>query len=111
MWRLLSVDHFEADQAHRLRSWLPGSYQLDRLGAVPGAAGLRERAGLLLPADEWNATSKKGTEDVLPVSKGSGPRWPPCWTHTSVWPLGTKWPLMQGNCLAGARRVRSQAKG
>lgn len=46
-------------------------------------------------------------EDVFPVPKGLPVRQ----SHTSVWLLGTKWPLMQGNGLAGARRVRSQAKG
>lgn len=43
--------------------------------------------------------------------RAPGPLGPPCQSHTSVLLLGTKWPLMQGNWLAGARRVRSQAKG
>lgn len=65
----LLVDHFEADQASRLRSWLPGSYQLGRLRALPSPAGFGRGLGCLSQLVEWNAMSKKGTEDVLPVSK------------------------------------------
>lgn len=48
---IYSLSHFEADQAHRVRSWLPGSYQLDRLWALASALQVFGE-GLLPPPDD-----------------------------------------------------------
>ena len=63
----------QADQAHGEGSWLPGLIKQACCGAFPSPAGLLERARLLLQM-RVECGEPGGTEDVLPVSKGSGPR-------------------------------------
>ena len=62
----------QADQAHGEGSWLPGLIKQACCGAFPSPAGLLERARLLLQM-RVECGEPGGTEDVLPVSKGSGP--------------------------------------
>lgn len=111
LWPLFifSFSHFEADQAPRVRSWLPGSYQLDRFCPALRTFGERSAA---FAAEGVECNEQEGDRGCPSCFQGLwAPLQPPCQTHTSVWLLGTKWSLMQGNWLAGARRVRSQAKG
>lgn len=97
----------EEDLAHRVSSWLPGPYQLGLLWGCPQhCRSLAE--GVAAPCERVECSEQEGDRGRPSCFQGL---WPPCQTHTSVWPLGTKWPLMQGNWLAGAGRVRSQAKG
>lgn len=70
---ILSFSHFEADQTHRVRSWLPGSYQPDRLGALPSTAGHLERDWLLLPAEGVECSEPEGGQRMsFLCHKGSG---------------------------------------
>ena len=62
-----------ADQAPGEGSWLPGLIKQACCGAFPSPAGLLERARRLLQM-RVECGERGGTEDVLPVSKGSGPR-------------------------------------
>lgn len=57
---LFSFSPFEADQTHRVRSWLPGSYQPRQAGGFAQPCRTSGRDWLLVPAEGVECSEHEG---------------------------------------------------